>query len=232
MDAEVALVTGSRTGIGRHLAEHFVRRGMRVVGCSRSPADWSLDGYTHHVADVTSEADVKRVMGAIDDAFGRLDILVNNAGIASMNHVLLTTADTVDRILATNVRSVFIASREAAKLMKRAKYGRIVSMGSIAVPMRIAGEAAYAASKGAVEALMKVMAYELGTYGITCNVVAPTPIDTDLIRGVPKEKIAGLIDRLAIRRPGTFDDVANVVDFFTDRRSDYITGQVIYLGGA
>jgi 3-oxoacyl-[acyl-carrier protein] reductase len=232
VDAEVALVTGSRTGIGRHLAEHFVRQGKRVVGCSRSPLDWSLDGYTHHVADVTSEADVKRVMAAIDDTYGRLDILVNNAGIASMNHVLLTTADTVDRILATNVRSVFVASREAAKLMKRAKYGRIVSMGSIAVPMRIAGEAAYAASKGAVEALMKVMAYELGSWGITCNVVAPTPIDTDLIRGVPKEKIAGLIDRLAIRRAGTLDDVANVVDFFTDRRSDYITGQVIYLGGA
>jgi 3-oxoacyl-[acyl-carrier protein] reductase len=229
---EVALVTGTRTGIGRHLVEHFVAQGRRVVGCSRSDAGYTLDGYHHLQADVTVEADVIRVMQFIDSQFGRLDILVNNAGIASMNHVLLTTDATVERMLDTNVRSVFIVSREAAKLMRRRKYGRIVSMGSIASPMRVAGETVYAASKAAVVTMMQLMAYELAPFGITCNTVSPTPIDTDLIRGVPKEKIAALVDRLAVKRLGRFEDVSNAVDFFVDRRSDYITGQVLNLGGA
>ncbi len=231
MDGEVVLVTGSRKGIGRHLVEHFVARGLRVVGCSRGPAEFTLEGYHHVQADVTIEADVRRVMALIDDTYGRLDILVNNAGIASMNHVLLTTSDTVARILDTNVRSVFVVSREAAKLMRRHRYGRIVSIGSIAAPMRAAGEAVYAASKQAVVTLMQVMAFELAPYNITCNVVAPTPIDTDLIRGVPKKTIDALVNRLAIKRLGTMEDVSNAVDFFADRRSDYITGQVLYLGG-
>lgn len=232
MDSDVALVTGSRTGLGRHLVEHFVARGLRVVGCSRGPAEFTLAGYHHLQADVSVEADIRRVMSYIDSNFGRLDILVNNAGIASMNHVLLTTSDTVARILDINVRSVFVVSREAAKLMRRHRYGRIVSIGSIAGPMRVPGEAVYAASKQAVVTLMQVMAFELAPYNITCNVVAPTPIDTDLIRGVPKQKIDALVDRLAIKRLGRPEDVSNAVDFFVDRRSDYITGQVLHLGGA
>ncbi|MEO7962418.1 MAG: SDR family oxidoreductase, partial [Gemmatimonadaceae bacterium] len=218
MGDDVVFVTGSRTGIGRHLVEHFVAQGRRVVGCSRSPAEFTLEGYHHLQADVTVEDDVIRVMQFIESEFGRLDILVNNAGIASMNHVLLTTSATVARTLDTNVRSVFIASREAAKIMRRRKFGRIVSIGSIAAPLRVAGETVYAASKAAVVTMMQLMAYELAPYGITCNTVSPTPIDTDLIRGVPKEKIAALVDRLAIKRLGKFEDVSNAVDFFVDRK--------------
>jgi 3-oxoacyl-[acyl-carrier protein] reductase len=115
--------------------------------------------------------------------------------------------------------------------MRRRRYGRIVNISSIAVPMRLEGESIYAASKSAVVTFSRILARELADSGITCNVVGPTPIETDLIRGVPREKIDSIVERLAIKRLGRFEDVANVIDFFVKPESDYITGQVIYLGG-
>jgi 3-oxoacyl-[acyl-carrier protein] reductase len=231
-DREVVLVTGARKGIGRFLAEHFVRKGAWVEGCSREAPDWELAGYTHHRVDVSDEAEVKEMLAAIRRRHGRLDVVVNNAGIASMNHSLLTPVATLDRIMAVNVRGTFLVSRESAKLMQRRRYGRIVNMGTVATPMRLEGEALYAASKSAVVTLTQVLAYELAPFGITCNAIGPTPIETDILRGVPSEKIQSIIDRLAIKRPGRFEDVANVIDFFIKPESDYVTGQVLYLGGA
>jgi 3-oxoacyl-[acyl-carrier protein] reductase len=144
---------------------------------------------------------------------------------------LLTPTATVERIMATNFRGTFLVCREAAKLMRRREYGRIVNVSTIAVPLRLEGESIYAASKSAVETFSRVLARELADFGITCNVVAPTPIETDLIRGVPQEKIDLIINQLAIKRLGRFEDVANAIDFFVKPESDYITGQVIYLGG-
>jgi 3-oxoacyl-[acyl-carrier protein] reductase len=230
-DSQVVLITGTRRGIGRHLAEHFAGRGARVVGCSREPIDWQLDGYTHVVADVSQESDVKTLMSQVQREFGRLDVAINNAGIASMNAALLTPTATVDRIMATNFRGTVLVCREAAKLMLRRKYGRIVNLSTIAVPMRLEGEAAYAASKSAVVTYSQILARELGPLGITVNVVGPTPIETDLIRHVPKDKIQRILDHQAIKRLGQFEDVANVIDFFVKPESEYVTGQVIYLGG-
>lgn len=230
-DRQVVLITGTRKGIGRSLAEHFVARGFLVEGCSRDLPDWELEGYTHHRADVADEASVRAMLSAIQKRHRRLDVVVNNAGVAAMNHTLLTTAAAVDRIMNTNLRGTFLVCREAAKIMQRRKYGRIINLSTIAVPMRLEGEALYAASKSAVETLTRIMARELGPLGITVNAVGPTPIDTDLIRGVPADKIQQIIDQLAIKRLGRFEDVANVIDFFARPESDYITGQVIYLGG-
>jgi len=230
-DATVVLITGARKGIGRMLVEHFLARGALVEGCSREAGDRETAGYTHHRADVGDEAGVKAVMSSIQRRHGRLDVLVNNAGIASMNHAILTPASMVERIMRTNFTGTFLVSREAAKLMMRRKYGRIVNMSTVAVPMRLAGEAAYAASKAAVETLTRVLAHELGELGITCNAVGPTPIETDLIRGVPKKKIDEIVAALAVKRLGRFEDVANVVDFFVRPESGYVTGQVVYLGG-
>ncbi|MGA2114369.1 MAG: SDR family oxidoreductase [Bryobacteraceae bacterium] len=227
----VALVTGTRKGIGQYLAEHLVAQGYLVEGCSREAPGWTLENYTHHLVDVAQEDQVVRMMTGIQQRHGRLDVAINNAGIASMNHTLLTPVSTLDRIIATNFRGTFLVCRESAKLMKAGKYGRIVNLGSVALPMRLEGEAMYAASKGAVVAFTQVLAYELGSWGITCNVVGPTPIQTDLIRNVPNDKIQGLVDRMAIKRLGRLEDVANVVDFFLRPESDFVTGQVIYLGG-
>ena len=231
MTAPVTLITGTRKGIGRHLAEHYVDLGHQVVGCSRGAADWNQPGYTHIEADITSESDAKEVFKHVRQHFGRLDNLINNAGIASMNHSLLTPTSTIEKVLATNTVGTFVFSREAAKLMQKRRYGRIVNFTTVAVPLKLEGEAAYVASKAAVQALTEVMARELADFGITVNAVGPVPVETDLIGAVPKEKIERLVRRQAIQRVGEYEDIANVTDFYLDRKSSLVTGQVLFLGG-
>ncbi len=230
-DRDVVLITGTRKGIGRYLVEHFIKKGGIVEGCSRKQVDWSLPNYTHHIADVANETQVKALFSSIRKQHGKLDVVINNAGIASMNHFLLMPFLTATKIVETNLHGTFLICRESAKLMKKRGYGRIVNFSTIAVPMHLEGEAIYAASKSAVVTFTKVIARELAGFGITCNAVGPTPIETDLIRSIPEEKINSLIDRLAIRRLGRFEDVANVVDFLVRPESAAVTGQVIYLGG-
>ena len=231
MPDPVTLITGTRKGIGRFLAERYCDAGHTVIGCSRNEADWRHERYHHMLADVADESKVKQIFSAIRKDYGRLDNLINNAGIASMNHSLLTPMSTVQRVLDTNVLGCFLFCREAAKIMKRNRVGRIVNFTTVAVPLKLEGEAAYVASKAAVEGLTNVLAREFADLGITVNAIGPVPIETDLIRAVPEDKIKDLIDRQPIRRLGTFDDVANVVDFFLAGKSDFVTGQCLYLGG-
>lgn len=232
MSRPVTLITGTSKGIGRHLAEHYLARGHQVIGVSRGESPLNGANYLHCSADVTDEPAVLKLCERIRREFGGLDHLINNAGIAAMNHMLLTPVATLRRILDVNVTGSFLFSREAAKIMQRAKRGRIVNFSTVAVAFDLEGEAAYVASKAAVEALTRVMARELAAYGITVNAVGPVPVDTDLIRAVPKPKIDALVQRQAIKRLGTLDDVTNVVDFYLDPRSSFVTGQVLYLGGA
>ena len=231
MPAPVTLITGTRKGIGRFLAAHYCGQGHRVYGCSRGEPNWELDGYTHFQADVADEKQVRGIFAAIRRDEGRLDNLLNNAGIASMNHSLLTPLSTVRQVLETNVVGCFLFCREAAKLMKKNGYGRIVNFSTVAVPLRLEGEAAYVASKAAVEGLTDVLSREFAGFGITVNTIGPVPIKTDLIRGVPEDKIDAIVERQTIRRLGELDDVANVSDFFLSAKSDFVTGQHIYLGG-
>ncbi|KTD62109.1 SDR family NAD(P)-dependent oxidoreductase [Legionella spiritensis] len=231
MSKPVTLITGTRKGIGKYLAEHYVANGHLVIGCSRSPVDWSMDNYHHFLADVSDEKSVKELFGFIRKKFQKLDNLINNAGIASMNHVMLTPLKTVNDILNTNVIGTFLFCREAAKLMSNRRYGRIVNFTTVATPLKLEGEAIYAASKAAILSLTEVMAREFASLNITVNSIGPTPIDTDLIRSVPEEKMNRLIARQAIVRKGTSEDVANVTDFFLLKQSDFVTGQNIYLGG-
>jgi 3-oxoacyl-[acyl-carrier protein] reductase len=225
------LITGARKGIGRGLVEYYLGRGFRVFGCSREASDLAADRYQHIIADVGDEGSVKHMMSAIRTACGRLDFLLNNAGIASMNHFMLTPATTLERVLKTNVEGTFLVTREAARLMQKRKFGRVVNFTSVAVPLKLEGESVYAASKAAVISLTEVLARELGPLGITVNAIGPTPVRTDLIRGIPEKKMDALIARQAIARYGEIDDIANVVDFFLSPRSGFVTGQVVYLGG-
>jgi len=162
---------------------------------------------------------------------GRLDVLISNAGVASMNHSLLTPLTTVNKIMQTNFVGTFLFCREAARLMQVNRYGRIVNFTTVAVPLKLEGEAIYAASKSAVISLTQILAREFAEFGITVNAVGPTPIKTDLLRGVPVEKLETVISRQAIKRYGETRDVIQVIEFFIDPASDFVTGQVIFLGG-
>ncbi len=228
---DVMFITGTRKGIGRFLVDHYLERGYRVHGCSRGEMEDPPDGYTHHVADVTDGAAMHRALTGTARSEGSLDILVNNAGIASMNHALLTPASTVREVFSTNVFGLVQTSIDAAKIMTQHKWGRIVNFATVATPLRLEGESAYAASKAAVVSYTEILARELATFGITVNAVGPTPVATDLIRGVPAEKLSALLSRQAIPRLGEPADVANVIDFFIADASAFVTGQTVYLGG-
>jgi 3-oxoacyl-[acyl-carrier protein] reductase len=229
--SEVIAITGTRKGIGRYLAEYYLERGHQVVGCSREDAKLEHPRYEHHCLDVADERAVGAMIRAIVRRHGRLDAMLNNAGIASMNHVLLTPLSTVQKVFSTNVFGTFLFCREAAKVMMKARTGRIVNFATVAAPLKLEGEAAYAASKAAIESLTEIMAREFAPFNVTVNAVGPTPVATDLIRSVPEEKIRSLIATQAIRRLGEYRDISNVVDFFLRPDSDFVTGQVVYLGG-
>lgn len=231
MASPVTLVTGTRKGLGRFIAEHYLAQGHRVVGCSRGESDLEHDRYRHFAADVIDERAVKSIFTHLRKECGGLDNLINNAGIASMNHALLTPLQTVDAIFDTNVKGTFLFCREAAKLMQKKGRGRIVNMTTVATPLMLEGEAIYAASKAAVLNLTQVLAREFAPFGITVNAVGPTPVKTDLIRSVPQDKLDALLGRQAIPRFGEPEDVVNVIDFFLRPESSFVTAQNIYLGG-
>ncbi|MFM7390688.1 MAG: SDR family NAD(P)-dependent oxidoreductase [Vampirovibrionales bacterium] len=230
-DKLVTLITGTRKGIGRFLAEHYLAQGHVVYGCSREASDLEHPQYHHFTLNVADEAAVVAMLRTVAANEGVLHHVLNNAGIASMNHTLLTPLHVLDNIFSTNVKGTFLFCREAAKLMSRHRYGRIVNFATVATPLRLEGEAVYAASKAAVASLTQVLANELAPYHITVNAVGPTPIETDLIKNVPPAKMEALLARQGIQRFGTLADVANVTDFFLQPSSNFVTGQVLYLGG-
>ncbi len=227
----VIIITGTRKGIGRYLSEQYLNEGDIVYGCSRRESDLKHDNYHHARLDVSDEKAVIDFVRSVYKERKHIDILINNAGIASMNAFMLTPYTTVQRVMNTNFMGTFLMCREVCKYMIRAKAGRIINYSTIAVALNLQGELAYSASKAAVEQLTRVLAGELGTFNITVNAVAPTPIDTDLIKHVPIEKINALLEYQDIKRLGKFADVKNVIDFYASPTSDFITGQVLYLGG-
>ena len=161
MSARRVLVTGASRGIGAALVERFLAAGDQVFGCGRAAADGTAtDRYTHYTADVADEQAVREMFGDIRRRAGGLDVLVNNAGIARMNLLPLTPPADARQIVETNVLGVFNCMHQAVRLMRRSAAGRIVNLTTVAVPLRLEGEAIYAASKAAVESLTRVTARE------------------------------------------------------------------------
>jgi 3-oxoacyl-[acyl-carrier protein] reductase len=232
MSSRHVLITGASRGIGEALAAHCLAAGDTVVGCSRTGSALSHERYSHCTVDVTDATAVAGLFRDLKHRFTTLDVLINNAGIAGMNAIALTPLDTARRIVETNFLAAFNFTREALRLMRRSPDARIVNVSTVAVPLRLEGEAVYAASKSALETFTRIAAREVAPFGITCNAVGPCPIKTRLTAGITDQKIQALIDRQAVRRWAVPADVVNVVDFFLRPESAMVTGQVIYLGGA
>lgn len=225
------LITGASKGIGKALTEKYLMQGHRVFGVSRTKPDINSGNYFHFCADVADEDKATEIFFKIRKQSGGLDVLINNAGIAKMNAFSLTPLQNVHDIINTNFIGTFLYSQKAIKLLRKSAHPRIINLSTVAVPLNLAGEAAYAASKSAVETLTKIIAKEAGGFGITCNAVGPSPIETQLISGVGKDKIDKLIASQAIQKMASIDDVINVVDFYMLPASDMISGQIVYLGG-
>ena len=228
---QVFVITGSSKGIGKGLSEHYLNKGHIVAGCSRGKSSIVHERYCHYEVDVSDEKAVVHMISGVRKKNKKIDVLLNNAGIASMNHILMTPYKTAQRIFNTNMLGTFLFLREVSKVMMKHKFGRIINFTTVANPLRLEGEAVYAASKAAVVTFTQIAAKELADFGITVNAIGPTPVPTDLIKGISKEKIDALLQKQAIKRLGELKDIINIIDFFIDGKSDFITGQVVYLGG-
>jgi 3-oxoacyl-[acyl-carrier protein] reductase len=228
----VILITGTRKGIGYYLARYYCKKGFQVIGCSREPAEINSKNYQHFCVDIANETQVKKMFSSIRKTYGMLDILINNAAVNPLISLsLMIPLDVVLKALNINFIGTFLASRESVKLMKKKSFGRIINFGSMAVKHEVKGEAIYTASKAAVSAYSRVFAKEIYSLGITCNVVAPSAVKTDLMAAVDDVALKDVLSRNAINDFGKMEDISNTIDWLIKPESDAITGQVIYLGG-
>jgi 3-oxoacyl-[acyl-carrier protein] reductase len=226
---KLVAVTGAGGGLGRHVALRAQDAGYAVVGFSRSRPEED-PGFPLEVGDVADRKAVASFFGKLrkEPLWG----IVNAAGIACMNLLLTTPAETIARVLDTNLLGTMNVCAEGAKALLRAKAGRIVNFSSIAHPLALAGESVYAASKAGVETFTRCLARELGGFGITVNAVRPGPIATGILKGLTKEQIDAVVKRQIVPRMAEPEDVWHVVEFFLDPRSSMISGEIVGLGGS
>jgi 3-oxoacyl-[acyl-carrier protein] reductase len=226
------VITGTSRGIGKALAEYYLDKGFAVAGCSRGESSIRNDDYFHRSMDVADPDAVYAFVSDVRSRFGKIDYLVNNAGITSMGLLVSSSAKSASEAMNVNFLGSFLFMKEAAKAMLPQRSGRIINLTTVAVPLEIEGESIYASSKAAIEEMTRISAKELSNYGITVNAIGPAPVETDMMATFPAEKIQALLAKQAVKRFCTIEDIANVVDFFIDDRSSFVTGQVLYLGGA
>ncbi len=234
----VALVTGATRGIGRGIAERLAREGVKVIGTATSDSgaaqisDYlAASGGTGRVLDVRDPAAVDALVASIGKAFGPIGILVNNAGVTRDTLLLrMKDADWAD-VIETDLSSVFRLSRAVVPGMMKARSGRIISIGSVVGTMGNGGQTNYAAAKAGLIGFSKSLAREIGSRGVTVNVVAPGFIDTDMTKGLKDEQRAALIEQVAIKRLGAVDDIAAAVAFLASSDAAYVTGETLHVNG-
>lgn len=230
-ESRVAVVTGARRGIGKAIASHFLAQGAQVVGFARGEPTVEHERYAHFALDIGDDKAVRAAFHEIGRRFASLDILVNNAGVLTSQYALLMPASKAREMVTTNLLGTLFVSREAAKLMSRRKYGRIINIGSMAAALEPVGDSVYAATKAAAMTLAGVLAKELAGFNITYNTLGVTAFPSDMLAQLPREKIEAVIATLPLPRFATEDDIFNVVDFFASERSSYVTAQAVFLGG-
>jgi 3-oxoacyl-[acyl-carrier protein] reductase len=226
---KVAVVTGTRKGLGFSIAEHLLAGGATVYGLSRGPGELAHPNYVHLTCDVRAEDSVRKAFAEMGGT--HVDILVNNAGVLTSAHSLMLRGDQAVDMLTTNLLAPLFVSRAAVRLMRRAGSGRIINIGSMAAQLEPVGDTVYAATKAGLVAMTNVMAKEYARFRITCNTVGVTAIESDMLNQLDRTTVDRIIDGLTVPRYAQADDVLNVIDFLASDRSSYITAQAIYLGG-
>lgn len=229
----LVLVTGTSSGIGRELAERLAAAGHDVLGCSRRPGPSPCERYRHFQADLTSAPQVKEMFHSIREEYGFLDALINNAGASVMNPFLLTPDSEIERLFGINVFAMLRCSRETVKLMRHSEHESpsILNLSTVAVPWSIPGQAVYAASKSAVEQATRSLSHELGPMNIRVNTIGLPPMRTAMTRTVDAAKIAALVERQAIRKMCTVEDVMGPIEFLLSPAARFVTGATLFLGG-
>ena len=236
-----ALVTGGSKGIGRAVALRLAEMGVRVAVNYRSSADAAKEvaatitaqgGQALAVkANVSSSADVKAMMGKVQEMWGHVDILVNNAGIIDDGLLVRMSDEAWDKVMATNLNGTFYCTRSVLRTMLKQRWGRIINVGSVVGLRGNAGQANYSASKAAVIGFTKAVAKEVATRNITVNCVTPGYLETETTAVLTQQQKDYWLSIIPQGHFGDVDDVAHMVAYLADEKAKYITGQVISVDG-
>jgi len=238
LKGEIALVTGASRGIGAAIADELAAQGATVIGTATSESGanaisqrMAAMGGQGRVLDVNAPGAIEALVDAIGKEFGGVSILVNNAGITRDNLLLRMKDEDWQAILDTNLTSVFRSCKAAMRGMMKARRGRIVNIASVIGVTGNAGQANYAAAKAGIIAFSKSLAKEIGSRGITVNVVAPGFIDTDMTRELPADAKNAMLGQIALGRFGEPADIARAVAFLAGPNAAYITGETLHVNG-
>jgi 3-oxoacyl-[acyl-carrier protein] reductase len=240
LNNKVALVTGASRGIGMAIAKQLAEQGAYVVGTATTPEgaeritayinDMGFSG-EGAVLNVTDNGSVDSLLSALSDAERTPSILVNNAGITADNLLLRMNDDEWDSVITTNLSAVFRMTRACLKPMFRARWGRIINIGSVVGSSGNPGQVNYTAAKAGVMGFSKSLAQEVGSRGITINVVSPGFIATDMTDALPDLVKSEMLKRIPTKRFGQPEDVAAAVAFLASDAANYITGETIHVNG-
>lgn len=238
LNGEIAFVTGASRGIGAAIADELAAQGATVIGTATSQpgadaiaARLSASGGHGRVIDVADGAATIALIEEIGKEIGPISILVNNAGITRDNLLLRMKDDDWQAVIDTNLSSVFRTSKAVMRSMMKARRGRIVNIASVIGVTGNAGQANYAAAKAGIIAFSKSLAKEIGSRGVTVNVVAPGFIDTDMTRGLPEDSRNAMLEQIALGRFGEPADIASAVAFLAGPAAAYITGETLHVNG-
>ncbi len=225
----MVLITGGSRGIGRGIAARMVARGHRVAATFRSGE--VPTGVLGVECDVTDPAQVEAAFAQVESALGPVEVLVANAGITRDTLLMRMSDDDWDAVIATNLTGAFRVARRAARPMIRNRFGRILFISSVVGQLGSAGQVNYAASKSGLVGLARSLARELGSRGVTANVVAPGFIETDMTAELGEDLIKSYAGQIPLGRMGTIDDVATVIEFLAGDGAGYITGALVPVDG-